>query len=365
MKPIDIALITGDAEYGKALAGSLISAGGNFDISLFETEAEAEVDRYDLFITEDSRSEKEDRIILSDDISMRRCDPEKREFVFYKYGSALDMARDIMIAYGAFTGKKMISAQLDGVSVIGFFAYQGGIGCTSLAFGVAQELKRFCGKKVIYISLEELESTGLYMRAGSRGKGIREYLYYLSKGKKKFCRIDAYTLADDHGVEAFAPGHGRNPLLQLSKEDFLVFIDSVINSGIYEYIIFDAGNSMNEIASCAMDITDIMCIAAEETLIGDKREKYLSVLDFLQADDQGKKRCFVINRHREKTQEEDGSTNKEENKSSEDTSDQDRDMTVIEYDESSFSVNGEINMISLDKAFGTGIRDLTSKLTQN
>ena len=93
------------------------------------------------------------------------------------------------------------------MEVFAFASWQGGCGCTTLAMALGQELARFYRKRVLYLSLEAVESTPQYMPGRSGVKTAGEFLCHLLMPAQKqgLPFLEQYVISDDYGVEAFAP----------------------------------------------------------------------------------------------------------------------------------------------------------------
>ncbi len=374
MEKIRIAVITEDIEYGLALAVALTESQKRLTVEIFDKDDEdAAIDSGADLMLYDHPGErrKENAIELVEKESL----VDNKKFKFYKYGNVRYLSADLIFAYGELTGREIVFPEEKGVAVYTFSSARGGSGCTSVAMGCAQELKRFRGERVIYISLEEIESTARYM-CTEGGKGITEFLYYLLSGRERICScIEDFVCADDYGVEAFRPGKGINPLRNLNEEEFMRFFNYILRCGRYDIVIFDAGNFLNEISIKAMDMSDKVCTVTTQreegpldegeawllTNPGDiisedqdeytekeypdpREESYLRCLEYMGGKSIFEKIITVLNKY---TERKNASSGKD---------------AVIGYDRESFSSFRGLIHIAPDRIFGSGVKKLTDEI---
>jgi len=250
---IDLLIFSADSDYGLALGEGLSAYKNNFLIQICSTESGLfEASGFDLLILDSdspvvNEKFKDDKRV----IWLTGCRPdvaksiEEMRFVLYKYSGLVELSADILLYFSMYSGKKNLSWPYDGAKMIMFCGGKGGVGKTAAAFGTASALLRYYSKAVLYISLEEVESTLLYIEGRKEGFGLCEYLYYLFKpgGKKPDAR--AFMIRDKSGVEAFMPDKGRNRLRELTATELAVFLNGLAESGIYDYILLDMGESLS------------------------------------------------------------------------------------------------------------------------
>lgn len=295
MENILLLIITDDKEYGKALGNGIINVCRNFVVKIMNwTEFFAErnefysnevdgvfINKYDLILwdgKEASDSFGDKIILLSDDYALVTKNYNERKFSIYKYSNVRVIVSALLDIYSFLTGKCAVNLQHKDVQLIAFVSAAGGTGTTTLAMATAQELSRFRGKKVLYLSFEELESTGEYMECPPGIKGVGVYLYYLFKKGDGKPFMEGYTIRDGFGIEAFAPTRGRNPLRNLTEDELSVFIESLIECGHYDVILMDVGNQLDEIDMLCMNIASRICFVSSENI---KRIREIQCLQYL------------------------------------------------------------------------------------
>lgn len=283
MENILLLIITDDKEYGKALGAGIINVYRNFTVKIMNwTEFFSErnefylnetdgvfINKYDLILWDGKEalgSFGDKIILLSDDHALVTKNYIEKKFSIYKYSNVRAIVSTLLDIYSFLTGKCAVNLQHKDVRLISFASAAGGTGCTTLAMATAQELSRFRGKKVLYLSFEELESTGEYMECPSGIKGVGVYLYHLFKKGDGKPFLEGYTIRDGFGVEAFAPTKGRNPLRNLTEDELSIFVSSLIESGRYDVILMDVGNQLSEIDMLCMNIASSVCFVSSDSV---------------------------------------------------------------------------------------------------
>ena len=295
MENISLAIVTDDKKYGKALGIALLNIFGTFLLKVLSWEEfirergryynqEPEgvfSSNFDMILWDGPEAEAGyggKIILLTPDPARAVKNYNEKKFSIYKYSPAQTMVSSLIDIYSFLTGRRAANIKKDKVRMITFASCAGGTGCTVLAMSVGQELCRFQGKRVLYVSFEEIESTGEYILSPAGVKGAGVYLYHLFRNKEGYPFVESYTVRDDFGLEAFAPTGGRNPLRNLDQDEFCIFIASLIDCGRYDVIIMDIGNCLSEAGLTCLDMTEKVCmVSTPET--GENREiQYLQHL---------------------------------------------------------------------------------------
>lgn len=265
MENISLLIVTDDKEYGKALGTGIINICRSFMVKVMNWKGvfnEKQYEKYDLILWDG----KEASEVYGDKILLLSSDPanivrnyQERKFCLYKYSNIRVIVSALLDIYSFLTGKCAVNLKHKDVKFLAFASAVGGAGTTTLALAAGQELCRFQGKKVLYLSFEEMESTGEYMECPPGIKGVGVYLYHLFKKDKGIPFIESYIVHDGFGVEAFAPTKGRNPLRNISCDELNIFLSSLVEGGRYDVILMDLGNNLSDIDLICMDVASRIC----------------------------------------------------------------------------------------------------------
>ena len=336
MERIRLAVVTADMPYGEALCRGLVSVNRHFEISLFNrmNTAFASQDqladfsaRFDLILWDMYGEPKDVNGIFASAAgssaagSPGTAGPEAAGNIIFlaerpenedggmtclcRYQTAGAFQRELFRIYREQTGRSPLPGN-GAARVIAFFSCQGGSGCSTVCAGVCRVLSGTMGRKVLYVTLDGTGPAedcfrpsgpaGNFGQAGLAGrtedsvrtngaaKGLPEYLYRLFRdpdGRIPFPQ--EYLARDDYGVYSFADMKGRNPLSQLTKEEMRRFLLSQIESGLFDAVLADMGNCVNDAAPAVLGIADRVCEVVREESPG-RREKMLS---FFRGEDAG------------------------------------------------------------------------------
>lgn len=291
MENIFLAVVTDDKEYGRSLSLAMLSVCRSFIIRIFTAEEFLRESRdFDLVLWdgEEVREAYGGRIIyLTEKSSEAVNNLSEKKFCVYKYSTAAGMVSSMFEIYEVLTGRRAVNLRRQDVRLFVFASFAGGTGCTTAAMSAAQEFCRFRGKRVFYISFEELESTGDFIQCDKGIKGSSVYLYELFnniyKGtpenrsfgmKSPF--LDKYVVRDHFGVESFSQNSGRNPLKELSNDEIHKFMASIIDSGRYDIIIIDLGSALCRSALKLLEMAEKICLIATYGKSTAKEQKYIT-----------------------------------------------------------------------------------------
>ena len=285
MEYIKLAIVSDDRPYAEAVTRSLLVGNRNFDFSLFpcyafcerwEKEGIGFREGFDLILWDSEVIEEACRsniIWLTERRSTAEAQPHQAA-VIWKYSPSMEMVAAVFRFYEELTGRHPAAARPDRVDVFAVVSWQGGSGCTTLSMALGQELIRYYRKRVLYLSLESLESTPMYMKTPEGMRTAGEFLYRLSSGAKvgQFREagkagspkgpgnrreeeagsdhpapfLEEYLIRDSSGMESFAPGKGCNPLSTAQPRELSRLLSTLMNSGRFDVILMDAGNGTGE-----------------------------------------------------------------------------------------------------------------------
>lgn len=333
MENIRIAVISENRDYGRALGLALVDVYRNFTVTLFRgVPLHNELDKMDLILT-DTQKDIEIRgkcIMLVEKISQIDKDYEGKCFRLYKYSNVRQLAGELLYIYSAITGRKAVPIRNVNAKVVLFCSPAGGSGCTSAAVAFAREMRRFHDKRVMYMSLEEVESTLAYMEKLAEGKNAGEYLYHLfnDRDENRFPFLESYVVSDPYGVEALIPSPGRNVMKSLSSEEMAYFTGALLDTGSYDYLVIDAGNSLEKNVLTCYEMANSICMVQSENMGSFKTERFMEYVIFAKGEKVAEK---II-------------------------------TAVLPRDEHCFSQQNGIYHIAAESAYGFAIKELSCKL---
>lgn len=301
MKKLNIALVTDDRPYARALVRGLNDRSRNLTTSVYSTSGfigrwkEGGLSYrqgFDLILWDGSEGER----IRGGNIVWITQVPDGGDMVLYRYDRASVIYAGIMDIYDGIAGRKGNEDQKDpprrmtggetSSRVIAFGSCRGGSGCTRLSMDVARELARFFGKRVFWMSLDGIDESPVDpMDEKEPVRDVDYYLYsVLDPERKSAVDIDRYMVMDGYGVCSLGPSHGRNPLPLLTGKEASGLIDSLAEEGTFDALIIDSGDCCSEAAGEMMARADRICILKDERN-GMKRERYMNWMGNLLGED--------------------------------------------------------------------------------
>ncbi|WP_312650389.1 DEAD/DEAH box helicase family protein [Aminipila sp.] len=358
MEIITIILVTDDFEYAKAMSTCVSEENKAIVFTIITSEEFENYDKtneFNLILIDYLISNNEDNYI---NLIEKKTEIEqiKLKQTLYRYDTAENFSKRLTLLYCMKTGSKFISPMEKNCKTILFCSAAGGTGKTSIAIALAQELTRFHGKNVLYINYEELESTNRYFKM-QEDKTVSNYLYYIETNKDFSGLIDNFIVSDEYGIKTFSAGKGRNQLKLLNIEELCKFIEQIQAVGEFDYILIDGDHSLNEEMLWLISICNKICKVEKWSSIGcnikeDNFNNYLEHVFGKQIYDKitNVANCYI--------QQEDSCLEEDTKK------------IYIFYDESSFRTQARTENIfyteiNIERDFGNGIRQLSTKLTIN
>ena len=403
MENIRIGIIAGDKDYAMALASGMTDIRRDLIVDILpitgvdsgqhsgmDTIVGMDATGTDIFLVEEQMARNtpagENTVILCREKADQIMDRKNGMYKIWRYSNIRDIVSSIMYIYTWVYGRHVAYVEKGTVRFYGFLSPCGGTGCTSVAMGVAQELKRFHGRNVMYISMEQISSVSEYMRSESGGRTIAEYLYHSLGRNKDVWRmedvpVDSFLSRSSSGVEALTGSPGRNPVPYLDVDDISQFMSSIVKSGRYDTVVIDAGCSLSPQVTDALDMCNSCCLVRDPYRKGTAAKLYIDHLfsvvrsgitgRMIVADNRRvliheDERSLILDELFAGDDEEDGETGdvtERENAEKDDTGPADRTADVIiGFDPESFRKENGIKKISLDRDFGIGIKEVTEKL---
>lgn len=260
-------------------------------------------------------------------------------------GTAYELAEVINGAYCEKHGKKRLKPLTGSTSFIYVCGSRGGTGKTETAQGLAQELCRFHGKRVLYLNFEEFETAHSYTPQ-AKGKELEKYLFKCVLEKKAFSSFDdSYTAQNEYGVHYFSAGDGKNPLRDLSEAELLDFLQGIHKSRQYDFVIMDGTSALGEVEKLLLGFCHAVCQVERENC---EKTAFLGFAKSILGSDIENKLLKVENFCMEKYDDESGGISANGQSLSEK-----RDIIRI----------NNLQKLSMDTDFGLGMKELSQKLT--
>lgn len=263
MKPLNVCVAVKDRDYGMALCESLMDWNNRFLPELIDGKDAEGIDMSDrdlVIYDYDPAVMPENGVLLVEDPD--EVSPDDRRF--FKYGSAKLLGGELLFMYGRMTGKNVSRFAGEDVEVYSVCGTSPGAGCTSAALALAREFRRFRRKRVFYISCDEIETAHEFMEP-SGGRTSREFFYYLISGRENICScLENFVCQDQYGIETLSPIRGRNPLLSLSENCRVKFLDFLTRCGRYDVVMIDIGSSLSGIAVGFMESSDRVIVVSSQ-----------------------------------------------------------------------------------------------------
>lgn len=351
MKTINVYLETRDSDYSTALAKSLQQHSKFFSIQLSNPDMEHK--EWDIFLTDDMKASQQKIVYLTEEPAQATINEENSCYILHKYQHVGYISNILRLAHSDYSKSEMLSDETEHINIISFCSSSGGVGCTSISLGVCQELTRFHGKKVLYISLEEfMSSTNYFQGSNLKANNIAKYVYAI-QNNKSYCNYTSagYMSRDDYGIFAFYPARGRNPMCELVGNEFIKLINHIASEKMFTDLVLDCGNGLGDTVVSAFQLsTHIVHITGKNPDTHRKANYLCTVANRIAASDStGIHEVFNFYVTPEP---EDGESLTETKKQ----------YLTIEEDPGSFGTINGISVVSLDKMFGQGIRELAQHL---
>lgn len=130
--------------------------------------------------------------------------------------------------------------------VIAIYSGMGGSGKTTTALNLARQMASV-EKKVLYLNLEFLNSTGPLFHA-EEGNHFSRILYYLkSNTSQLMAKLEELKRHDlQTRIDYFEPLQNSEEMLDMTKEDVKVLIETIVSMGSYDLVILDLESSTHE-----------------------------------------------------------------------------------------------------------------------
>ncbi len=278
MEKINAILFISDEEYTKALITCMQSARLPIDFTIcgeagrLDATFKAKYKNFDILITDIAKLSEPVKemathiMYISED--REKC---RTENILYKYSNMTETVDKIFELCGKKRGEIFEIAQKEANGKCMTYAVtapKGGIGVSSVAVGLAKDFALAGGKNVLYLSIGAWHSERRYFApANDASQGnLREYLYEIKYAKKPFYESkSSYFNRDLYGIYSFNTTTFENILMDLSLDDFMIFLMKLKSSDLFDIIILDIGLCEGKYADCAKEASDFIVYLTEES----------------------------------------------------------------------------------------------------
>ncbi len=150
----------------------------------------------------------------------------------------------------------------------------GGIGASTIACAAAKAFSRV--EKVLYLNLEDLGSCKLSF-AGEDKPGLDELVYAIKSRRNTLeLKIESSVSRDGRGTYYFKECANPMDLRSLSAEDVKELLRAIAVSRVYDKVIIDLGNGLQDKEIMAMSMANRVIMITDQSEISSlKLERYL------------------------------------------------------------------------------------------
>lgn len=193
-----------------------------------------------------------------------------------KYRRADQIYRDLLELYAKkehvhYENLSLVSGK---TAFIVFVSAGGGIGASTIACAAAKAFSRV--EKVLYLNLEDLGSCKLSF-AGEDKPGLDELVYAIKSRRNTLeLKIESSVSRDGRGTYYFKECANPMDLRSLSAEDVKELLRAIAVSRVYDKVIIDLGNGLQDKEIMAMSMANRVIMITDQSEISSlKLERYL------------------------------------------------------------------------------------------
>lgn len=219
-------------------------------------------------------------------------DIDKREI--FKYQNIHTLFNLITKIYSTFYSKKDFNMEDLSAKAITFFSPIGGIGKTTISLLFAIRLTK-AGRKVLYLSLEQVSSLGVYLDTSDKNNTITDLFYYSQEG----IEIDNTILGNKIKKDTETSLYYINPVTstldfeEVSGKNLIIILDAIRNNMDFDYIVIDSGQNMDSFVTRLQEYSDKFIGLVDTSLVSmTKMSKLLN--EFINLD----KILILINKYK-------------------------------------------------------------------
>lgn len=277
---IKIAIVDSDVEYTERLAG-VLQQYEELSVSIFSNtenfEKSLENNTYEIILFDADIS---DRQLFFPPDTMTVClgSNDSKNLALYtqtlripKFQRISNMYKEIIKEYAQYAKDKGMSfGTLENSKVIAVYSPIGGSGKTVTSMILAEQLRRI-GKKVLFLSLEQLNSSMITFPGQEEGMiSLLEMLDNKAGFELKFKGI----LKENEKGIMYIEGFDRVVDYEaVDKEEIERVLAKIRGFGVCDYIIVDLGTTLDTITKCVLQNADKVVMVQKSGLLEDTKMK--------------------------------------------------------------------------------------------
>ncbi len=235
-------------------------------------------------------------------------DEKVKEAEIFKYQPLNSLISMILTSfYESFSGSSSSLARTNNTHVLSVFSPSGGSGKTTLAVTMSHQLS-LQNYRVFYLNLELYNSTSLYFQTTEDSPSLQVFYYLKARKEQLLAKIEKLKRHDPHmQVDYFDMLPSPDEIMEVSRDDVQLLLQTLVNTGEYDYIVVDLDSSLHDITQGGLKAShqiiwllnnDSQSFLKSKVLL-DSTEDFFEKKNFL-----AEKATFVLNRFQNQLSEE-------------------------------------------------------------
>ncbi len=224
--------------------------------------------------------------------------------VISKYNTGEKLIGEVLHLYSKLNPtEQRLSPYSKNAELIGVFSTAGGTGKSTIASALSRECN-LLGMRSFYLSLESIQSTGMFFNAN--GKRNMSYIFYYLKEKKKslsFLMAGIKNTDEDYGVQYFNPPESPLEYEELNADELEQLLLAIKEMGCYDFIFIDMSNNFDTKNYKIMELCSrVVMVTLQEPIAKYKHKTFCNELIKMSDTDKSSledKFITVINRYKD------------------------------------------------------------------